>query len=142
MKNNNNFRERILAQPSYWIEGINGMLYEAILSYKETNNMKQKDLATHLGISTGRVSQILNNGNINFSLDKIIQIALKVDMIPDFKFERKTDFIKKQNVSSGIKALPVYFNANEISTLDSLSEKKGKEISLYAYNKAEYEEAI
>ena len=56
--------------------------------------MKQKDLAKHLGISPGRVSQILNDGNINFSIEKIIEIAIKVDKIPNFIFEDKSTFLK------------------------------------------------
>ncbi|AEL23840.1 helix-turn-helix domain protein [Cyclobacterium marinum DSM 745] len=86
-----NKREQILNQPSYWIENINALLYNAIVDYMEEHNMKQKDLAAHLNISQGRVSQILNDGDINFSLEKVIQIALKVGMYPSFKLEKKSN---------------------------------------------------
>ena len=82
MKPANNIRETILSQPSYWVEGVNGSLYNAVLSYMEANNLNRTQLASHLGISKGRVSQILNDGEINFSLQKIIEIALKVGKIP------------------------------------------------------------
>ena len=42
-------------------------------------------MAEYLGISKGRISQILNKGNINFSIGKIIEIALKVDKYPIIK---------------------------------------------------------
>lgn len=94
MKTTRNFRAQILENPKYWVEGINGMLYDAIVRYMEKHQMKQKDLAKHLGISPGRVSQILNDGNINFSIEKIIEIAIKVDKIPNFIFEDKSTFLE------------------------------------------------
>ena len=96
MKTTQNIRERILESPVYWVEGVNGMLYDAIVSYMEKHQMKQIDLAKHLGISPGRVSQILNDGNINFSLEKIIEIALKLDKIPSFLFEDKATYLKRE----------------------------------------------
>jgi len=100
MKTTKNFREKVLDNPIYWVEGINGMLYDAIVTYMENHQMKQKDLARHLSISPGRVSQILNEGNINFSLEKLIEIALKVDKYPNFIFEDKSSFreIKSQKI--------------------------------------------
>jgi transcriptional regulator with XRE-family HTH domain len=100
MKTTKNFREKVLDNPIYWVEGINGMLYDAIITYMEKHHMKQKDLARHLSISPGRVSQILNEGNINFSLEKLIEIALKVDKYPNFIFEDKSSFreIKSQKI--------------------------------------------
>lgn len=35
MKTTRNFREQILENPVYWVEGINGMLYDAIVTYME-----------------------------------------------------------------------------------------------------------
>jgi len=76
--------------PSYWVEKINGDLYDAILDYMQKNNITTKrEMAKHLGISRGRMSQILNSGDINFSLEKIIDIGLKVDKYPEFSFVDK-----------------------------------------------------
>ncbi len=61
------------------------------MNYMDVHKMKQKDLAKYLGISTGRMSQIINDGDINFSLEKIIQIALKIGKIPSFRFQDKKD---------------------------------------------------
>ena len=89
-------RLKILDQPSYWVEKINTTLYNAILDFMEENEMKQKDLAEHLGISRSRVSQILNDGDVNFSLEKIVQIALKVGVYPNFKFESKEVLLERK----------------------------------------------
>jgi len=77
METTNDIHEKILNQPSYWVEGVNGSLYNAVISYMEANNLNRTKLASHFGISKGRVSQILNYGAVNFSLEKIIEIALK-----------------------------------------------------------------
>jgi transcriptional regulator with XRE-family HTH domain len=65
----------------------------------EVHNMKRKDLAKYLGISKGRMSQIINDGDINFSLEKIIQIALKIGKIPSFKFQDKKEFLEHETES-------------------------------------------
>ena len=102
MKRNENIKEKILNEPSYWIEGINGFLYDAIVSYMEENGLNRTQLAEYLGISKDRVSQILNDGDINFSIAKIIEIALKVDKYPVFQLKDKEEYLnhspKTENV--------------------------------------------
>ncbi|MCB0402250.1 MAG: hypothetical protein KDD41_09220, partial [Flavobacteriales bacterium] len=44
----------------------------------------------------GRVSQIINDGDINFSLEKVIEIALKVDKFPNFQFIDKQVYLKNE----------------------------------------------
>jgi transcriptional regulator with XRE-family HTH domain len=113
MKANNQFREKILNHSAYWVEGINGLLYDAIVTYMEKHNLKRKYLANHLDISTGRVSQILNEGNINFSLEKIIEIAIKVDKFPVFEFEDKSTFLEKEKQLADEKRLPKAYEISE-----------------------------
>lgn len=102
MKQTDNIKEKILNEPSFWIEGINGFLYDAIVSYMKENDLNQTQLAEYLGISKGRVSQILNDGEINFSIAKIIEIALKIGKYPVFKLEDKKEYLnhsqKDENV--------------------------------------------
>lgn len=95
MKNRDNIRKKILNQPSYWIEGINSSLYNAILDYMELNDLNRTKMADYLGISKGRVSQILNDGDINFSIEKIVQIAIKVNKFPVFDLKDKEQYIEE-----------------------------------------------
>ncbi|WP_010418538.1 helix-turn-helix domain-containing protein [Anaerophaga thermohalophila] len=95
MKRNENIKEKILNEPSYWIEGINGFLYDAIVSYMEENGLNRTKLAEYLGISKGRISQILNDGDINFSIAKIIEIALKVGKYPVFELQDKQEYLNR-----------------------------------------------
>ena len=107
MKTANNTREKILNQPSYWVEGVNGSLYNAVLSYMEANNLNRTKLASYLGISKGRVSQILNDGEINFSLQKIIEIALKVNKYPVFEFQDKEAFLERESKNTKTKTISI-----------------------------------
>ena len=69
MKADKSTREKILNQPQYWVEAINEYLYNAIAEFMEANSMNRTQLAEHLGITKGRVSQILNDGEVNFSIE-------------------------------------------------------------------------
>jgi predicted XRE-type DNA-binding protein len=82
---------KIMDQPSYWVEAFNGELYDAIAKYMDENNINRKQLSEKLGISKGRVSQILN-GNINFSIEKFVEISLKIDKYPCMALKSKSDY--------------------------------------------------
>lgn len=99
MKNKDQVREKILNQPSYWVEDINAFVYNAVLEYMELNNMNRTKLAEHLGLFKGRISQILNNGEINFSIEKLVQIALKVDKFPIFELKDKKEYFRDDEMS-------------------------------------------
>ena len=123
MKNNrDDIREKILNQSSYWVEGINSFLYTAIIEYMETNDMNRTKLADYLGISKGRVSQILNDGEINFRIEKVIQIALKVNKFPVFAFQDKDEYLEdlksKERVEKNI-ANYKYDSFFEVSSRDA-----------------------
>ncbi len=130
-------REKIISHPSYWVEQINGELYDSIMNYMEVHKMKQKDLAKYLGISKGRMSQIINDGDINFSLEKIIQISLKIGKIPSFRFEDKEEFLEQETESefNGVHILTFEFNQLK----SSFSDKESKLISLNNYSTSHQE---
>lgn len=115
MKTNNKNLEKILNQPSYWIEGINGVLYNGIVEFMEKNNFNRTQLAQNLGISKGRVSQILNDGEINFSIEKIVEIAIKVGKYPVFELEDSDVYLKRLNDTKQFKSIRIS-NFNDYST--------------------------
>ena len=134
MRNRDNIREKILNQPSYWVEGINSFLYNAILEYMEDNNMNRTELASHLGISKGRVSQILNDGEINFSIEKVVQIALKINKFPIFELKDKNSYFNDLN-STNQKTKDLSFYENDsFSEVYSKNKKDSKIIPLYSNN--------
>lgn len=134
MRNRDNVREKILNQPSYWVEGINSFLYNAILEYMEENNMNRTELASHLGISKGRVSQILNDGEINFSIEKVVQIALKVNKFPLFELKDKSAYLDElSSIYHKTKDFSYYEN-DSFSEVYSKNKKDSKIIPLYSNN--------
>jgi len=94
MKKNNKIKS-ILNEPSYWVEGINGYLYDSIVRYMEIHELNRTELSKHLGISKGRVSQILNDGEINFSIEKLIEISLKINKYPLLELKDKEEYISE-----------------------------------------------
>lgn len=97
--NPKNNLEKILNQPSYWLESVNGLLYNALMEFKSKRNFNNTELAKHLNISKGRLSQILNDGEVNFSLEKIFEILIKIDYYPVFEIQSKDNFIINHTVS-------------------------------------------
>lgn len=134
MRNRDNVREKILNQPSYWVEGINSFLYNAILEYMEENNMNRTELASHLGISKGRVSQILNDGEINFSIEKVVQIALKVNKFPLFELKDKSAYLEELNSIYHKTKDFRYYEKDSFSEVYSKNKKNSKIIPLYSNN--------
>lgn len=143
MKVTNHKHEKILNQPSYWVEGVNGSLYNAVLSYMEANDLNRTKLASHLGISKGRVSQILNDGEINFSLEKMIEIALKVGKYPVLEFQDKQAYLEKESKLSNAKTLSLEYNLNSFTNASNKNiNSKTKVISLKSTNIGSYHFAV
>lgn len=84
----------IVQEPSYWVEEINNLMYDAMIRYMEDHNLNRTEFSTYLGISKGRLSQILNSGEINFSIEKLFSIALKIGKIPNIKLEDKDAYVQ------------------------------------------------
>jgi predicted XRE-type DNA-binding protein len=122
-----NKRKQILDNTGYWVEKVNLDLYDAIIRFMEANKMKRKDLAEHLGISKGRVSQILNDGEINFSMEKIIDIALKLGKYPSFEFVDKDAFLLNELRVKDVQPQVLQLNINQLDCIEV--EKSGSEIS-------------
>lgn len=114
--------EKILAEPSYWIEGVNGDLYNAIIEYMEENNLTKTETAKVLGISKGRLSQILNCGNSNFTIKKLIEISIKVGKYPVFELNDKKSYISQLNKNKGV-VLKIY-HLNEYSLVEGSKKQE------------------
>lgn len=114
--------EKILSEPSYWIEGVNGDLYNAIIEYMEENNLTKTETAKVLGISKGRLSQILNCGNSNFTIKKLIEISIKVGKYPVFELNDKKSYINQLNKNKGV-VLKIY-HLNEYSLVEGSKKQE------------------
>lgn len=83
----------IIQEPGYWVEEMNNLMYDAMVTYMENHGLNQTEFAAYLGISKGRLSQILNSGEINFSIEKLFSTALKIEKIPHIRLDDRQDYI-------------------------------------------------
>lgn len=86
-------REDLLKSSEYWIEIIQNKVYSDLVEYIEKHGASNKEIAKSLGISKGRVSQILSGDNLNFRLDTLVKLCLSIDKIPSFHLEDISKFI-------------------------------------------------
>jgi predicted XRE-type DNA-binding protein len=87
-------REDLIKSSEYWIEIIQNKVYSDLMEYIEQNGVSNKDLAKSLGISKGRVSQILSGDNLNFRLDTLVKLCLAIDKIPSFQLENIGKYVE------------------------------------------------
>jgi transcriptional regulator with XRE-family HTH domain len=87
-------REKLLKSPAYWFEYEQNELFRQVSEYMERENINQTELAAKLNVSKGYISQILN-GNFNYTLKKLIEICLAIDLIPKIKYTKVEDIIKE-----------------------------------------------
>jgi transcriptional regulator with XRE-family HTH domain len=93
-------KERLVRGEGYWMETIQQTIYEALLAYMDKHDLNKTELATKLGFTRGYVSQLMN-GNFNLSQKKIIQLLLKLDMVPDLLIRTVDEYLAS---SKGAKA--------------------------------------
>lgn len=127
-------REQILKNEVFWTETIQNKIYNDLASYIEEEKITQKELAKKLGLSKGRVSQILNGKNLNFRIDTLVKICLAIGKIPDFRLKDLETFIAKDLRSKNISTVYKQTSIDIIDLNESLtftpSEEEGKLIPL------------
>ena len=92
-------REDLLKSSEYWTEIIQNKIYNDLAEYIQSNDIPNKHFAESLGISKGRVSQILNGMNLNFRIDTLVKLCLAIDKIPDFHLVDVNEFISKDSIN-------------------------------------------
>ena len=87
-------REELLKNEGYWTEKIQNNIYNDLITYFEESNISRKELAKKLGVSKGRVSQILNGKDLNFKISSLVKIGLAMDKVPNFNFQNINKYIE------------------------------------------------
>lgn len=93
-------REELLQSSEYWIEVIQNKVFNDLIEYVESSNLSNKELAKMLGVSKGRVSQILSGENLNFRLDTLVKLCISINRIPDFRLLEINKYISMDKRSS------------------------------------------
>lgn len=118
-------RDELLKSSDYWVEIIQNKIYNDLAEYIENNKIPNKQIAEILGLSKGRVSQILSGGNLNFRLDTLVKLCLTIDKIPDFHLIDVNHFIAKDKEFAG----SIIFEQTD-STHKNLNEMLGYKPSI------------
>jgi transcriptional regulator with XRE-family HTH domain len=75
--------KKLFKTDTYWIERIQSDLYEMVRSYLDANHITQEQFGKRIGVSKGRVSQILR-GSADPNLSTIVRLHLAVGKVPLF----------------------------------------------------------
>lgn len=107
-------REKLLKSPAYWFEYEQNELFRQVSEYMERENINQTELAVKLNVSKGYVSQILN-GNFNYTLKKLIEVCLAINIVPKIKYNSIEAVIKEDcQLKSHYDNYPSEFDSNVV----------------------------
>lgn len=87
-------REQLLKNERFWTETIQNKIYNDLASFVKKENISQKEIAKKMGVSKGRISQILKGDNLNFRIDTLVKICLSIGKVPSFNLEDIDSFIE------------------------------------------------
>lgn len=93
-------REQLLKNEVYWTETIQNRIFNDLANYIDDNDISQKEIAEKLGLSKGRISQILNGRGLNFRIDTLVKICLAIGKVPSFTLEDLTSYVERDGARS------------------------------------------
>ncbi len=88
-------REELLQSEEYWLTSIQTDLFNELHSYMETHNLNRTQLAAHLGVSKGYVTQVLS-GDFDHRLSKLIELSLAIGKVPVLQFKNLAEVLQKE----------------------------------------------
>jgi transcriptional regulator with XRE-family HTH domain len=113
-------REELITSKEYLLAQLQLGLLHLIGTYKDENELKDKDLANHLGVSKGYVSQLLN-ATFDHKLSKVVDLSLACDKVPLLFFIGKNDYVnndrldKEYHIIPALRAQNVCYHASKVS---------------------------
>lgn len=87
-------RKDILKSPEYWIANIQIALYNCAEKYMKHTNKNRTQLAQHLGVSKGYVTQVLS-GDYDHKLSKLVELSLAFGYVPKIDFVPIEEYLAK-----------------------------------------------
>lgn len=86
-------REELLKSKEYWLIQIQNRVFNLIENFRLEKKLKKTEIAQHLGVTKGYVSQILN-GDYDHKVSKLVDLALAFDKAPVLTFVDINQYIK------------------------------------------------
>ena len=92
-------RKEILKSPYYWTAMIQVALYNCAERFMAQSGKNRTQLAEHLGVTKGYVTQLLN-GEYDHRLSKMVKLALAFGYVPQVTFVSVEKIIEKDSFES------------------------------------------
>lgn len=102
-------RAELLKSADYWKAKIQIELYNCAELFMKKKGMNRRQLAAHLGVSNGYVTQLLN-GDYDHKLSKLTELALSFGYVPNMEFVPVEQYVEKDKCRMNFK--PVYQPSN------------------------------
>ena len=119
-------KQKLFKHPDYLLSKYQAEVYRQLQQYMDDHGLTQKEIATHLGVSSSYVNQVLK-GNFNFTLKKLIELSLMMGKVPTLEFVNINDYLvsegKQHSRRAALRDRPEKAPANRIK-----SKRSGKSI--------------
>lgn len=88
-------RKQLYKTTGYWTEKIENELFRKVHEYMDEEGLNRTQLAERLGFHKSYITQILN-GELNFSMRKLTELALKIGVVPELKLKSIEDYTAQE----------------------------------------------
>jgi transcriptional regulator with XRE-family HTH domain len=95
--------EELLSSKGYWLAELQIQLFNELKNYMETHNLNRTQLAEHLGVTKGYVTQVLN-GDFDHRLSKLIELSLAIGKVPVLQFKNLDQVIREDKMKQQVTA--------------------------------------
>lgn len=85
-------RKDLILSPEYITTRIQLDLYNCAEQFMESTGKNRSQLAQHLGVSKGYVTQLLN-GDYDHKLSKLVELSLAFGVVPQIRFVPAEDYL-------------------------------------------------
>lgn len=120
-------RKDVLQEPAYWITQIQIAIYDCATRFMSETGKNKTELAQHLGVSKGYVSQMLS-GDYNFSISKLVETAMLMGSVPQMTF-KSLDEILLQDEAPFSCSWKMNYPLCDFETYEKDDDKRLKEVA-------------
>lgn len=107
-------RKDVLKSVDYWTTKIQLDLYQCAVAYMQKSGKNKTQLAKHLGVSKGYVSQLLN-GDYDHRLSKMVELSLAFGFVPNVSFKHVEDVISEDRFEHTRKHLRTTYTSTKFT---------------------------
>jgi predicted XRE-type DNA-binding protein len=110
-------QQELFEHPNYLLRTYQLEIYRQLSLYMQENNLRNKDIADKLKVSTSYVSQVLN-GDFNFTLKKLIELGLMIGKVPYFEFIEPKEYLRREKEGTKEVVVKEYFYTVDSRTVN------------------------